>query len=1603
MKYFYSTLVTLLSLFTLNTHAAWDIWQSYVVIDRGTGNEFYAGGKNADGSTQWETTAAPFYSNLGRYTSTGTLTLKGGETKTFKNGGSDVCEGELYYRVYRNCDAPGSFSMITLPFSANLGGGDQRWQTLSATANLLNGLTQSGTYVVEVYWRQKGHNSVAGACSEFAFDSASGNNFKAYFEFNTNDSFTDFDISTSPVWAGDVSAYTVVNTSDAAGLLASDLNRSRTLRLNAPAVAGTESISTNIPTWDSQQEWYFWTGRRNQAATASNNTAIWLYSNESNLESLTVDGYRLVIGDDSGDDEIRLERVTNGVSTVLFTSTAGITNGIVNWGLAVKVVRTQSGRWTISTSTLPTASGTGATARSCVQTLATNVLTNSLNSQNYADDNTIIPNSPGFFGLAVVHSTAADAMVGVEFDNFRFVPVPPDTFVSFTGSSANVNEDVVGGIYNLSLSIANNPSTTATTVQVALTAGDAARIGNYTTQTVTFPAGSNAPQILAITITDNNLCDDLGILDFTLQNVSGGTNAYISTPNTFRLTVVDDNSGYETIMTDNFEDGNINGWTAVNGGSYQASNSAPASGTYSLRHVNTGAAGQAHVYYNTDGAVISGVTTTWRFNVKTYNREPSPANKWQVFLAANESNLFGASVDGYALGVNPNVSGDLDILTLWRVVNGAMSTPIITTTLDWGITQNKVGFEVVLDENGLWTLNMDSDGDFDNLVSQGTGTDITYDEMTFFGARFIHTASVGGDFALDDLSISQQGCRYIYYSRNSGNVTDAIWSTQPSGAPAPSTIIPNRYTRLVVQGGHTVDANTNWSIDDITIDATGVLNGGSASLRVHGNWINSGTFNAQTGTVVLRANELQNIMGSSTSRFNNLTIDNDFGTVASLTATEVVGNLSLQEGTYQTNGNLTLVSDATASGYIGPINQTAGASITGNVTIQRYLPAAQQNWVYLACPVPGRTIADWNDDIVTSGFANSDFPGYNFNNIYSYNETVSGSRNNGWVAAANTTDALNPQRGYIVYMTGAANTVDVTGSVQTGNISIPLSYTSSGDLGDGWNLVSNVYPAPVDWVALEANSADLGSYYVFDSELPGYRSYNANVNFGSAGRYIAHSQAFFVQTTGTNQFLNFQETQKVSSQVGFERDGEESAFIRLRIERNGQADEAGIVFADGATDAFDQSMDAEKWESTVTTSPEFALVASDNRQVSIDSRPLLTAGLVIPMYLDLPAAGTYIIKNTESQNLPLGVCVSIEDTFTGEVFAFEAGAEISLTANAAYQGNRMNVRFSAPAAITSADATCFGQNNGAIQVATTEGVWNNVVSDEMGAPVADASALAAGNYQVSVQNTEELCGATVVSVSINEPAEVLSEVASTVASCNLTNDGTIAINVQNAESFVYTITGTQSQMSGESTEVSALVESLNADVYEVTVSHACGSQTFNVDLRDENAVTALASASSTSLQIVEGTSGTITFGVEAPNANHFAWTINGVAAGGDMTFDQVFTTAGTYNVVVNAANDYCSATSEVTVTVETVVSVADLAASNTVDIISTINGLQVTFNGLNAAQSEVRIYNTAGQLVKQEKGNTQRMLIDMNGMSQGVYSVQVLDQGKMIATQSVVR
>ncbi|MEO0405526.1 MAG: hypothetical protein AAF193_11700, partial [Bacteroidota bacterium] len=40
-------------MFSIHTFAAWDFFQTYVILDQGDGNSYYAGGFNSDGGTAY--------------------------------------------------------------------------------------------------------------------------------------------------------------------------------------------------------------------------------------------------------------------------------------------------------------------------------------------------------------------------------------------------------------------------------------------------------------------------------------------------------------------------------------------------------------------------------------------------------------------------------------------------------------------------------------------------------------------------------------------------------------------------------------------------------------------------------------------------------------------------------------------------------------------------------------------------------------------------------------------------------------------------------------------------------------------------------------------------------------------------------------------------------------------------------------------------------------------------------------------------------------------------------------------------------------------------------------------------------------------------------------------------------------------------------------------------------------------------------------------------------------------------------------------------------------------------------------------------------------
>ena len=269
-------------------------------------------------------------------------------------------------------------------------------------------------------------------------DAASNTATSGDFTFTTSpvapmapiESFSDGNFTASPVWGGNTTNWQVVASSDAGP----GATNSYTLQLNYPSSSsGTRYLRTQrTATWGTSQSWGVWMGRRAQAATASNISYVWLWANGTNLTASTIDGYRLKFGDDTGNDEIVLQRVTNNVGTDIITSSGSVPNAITDYSFLVRVTRTSGSVWTLYTSALPTASGGGVDATA--QPSAANTTVN----QGSATNSTYTTFTNGYFGFAATHTTAAAARTAATFDQLYF-----DTNSSSTLSKTELKVPVV--------------------------------------------------------------------------------------------------------------------------------------------------------------------------------------------------------------------------------------------------------------------------------------------------------------------------------------------------------------------------------------------------------------------------------------------------------------------------------------------------------------------------------------------------------------------------------------------------------------------------------------------------------------------------------------------------------------------------------------------------------------------------------------------------------------------------------------------------------------------------------------------------------------------------------------------------------------------------------------------------------------------------------------------------------------------------------------------------------------------------------------------------------------------------------------------------------
>ncbi len=425
----------------------------------------------------------------------------------------------------------------------------------------------------------------------------------------------------------------------------------------------------------------------------------------------------------------------------------------------------------------------------------------------------------------------------------------------------------------------------------------------------------------------------------------------------------------------------------------------------------------------------------------------------------------------------------------------------------------------------------------------------------------------------------------------------------------------------------------------------------TTTLQIAGSVTNNGTFTASNGTILLSGSAPQVIASGqfATNRVLNLTLSNAAGVTLN-GPLGITGILRVTAGSFSTGSNLTLISSATRTALI---DGTGAGSVLGNVTMQRYLPVGF-GYKYLSSPFQAATVGQ------LSGVINL---GASFPTFYRYNENQNYA---GWLNHTDPSGVLSPMHGYAGNFGNltAAKTISLSGTVNNGTLAPLTLYNNNQPYTQGFNLVGNPYPSPINWTAASGwtkTNIDNAIYYFNSGNTDQYGgTYSSYINGissdGIAAATIPSMQGFFVHVsngafpvTGT---LGFSNAVRVNSLVPvFHRTTSGPDVPLLRISAGYEAypelsDPAVVYFDEAATEGFEHELDALKMINTEQRVPSLYCVSgSDKLSINAIPQPGTTTSIPLAIQTDLDGAVVFTVRDLE--HLPAGMHAYLADRESG--------------------------------------------------------------------------------------------------------------------------------------------------------------------------------------------------------------------------------------------------------------------------------------------------------------------------------------------------------------------
>jgi len=212
--------------------------------------------------------------------------------------------------------------------------------------------------------------------------------------------------------------------------------------------------------------------------------------------------------------------------------------------------------------------------------------------------------------------------------------------------------------------------------------------------------------------------------------------------------------------------------------------------------------------------------------------------------------------------------------------------------------------------------------------------------------------------------------------------------------------------------------------------------------------------------------------------------------------------------------------------------------------------------------------------------------------------------------------------------------LSTTGTIVIGQYNFNVTYTpASGDpTVDGWNLVGNPYPAPLNWDDLWTNGSTNVSQVmsITDNGSGVTATYDALLNVGLNGGTpeIAMGQAFWVQTTAASPSLVAQEAYKSTTTPAFLRVASPENVTKISVTDGKVTDETAIVLYPGTELAFD-NLDGRKFKNETFN---FSSMSADGQKLSFNYIPPSNDPYAILLDLSDADAGHYKMEFNNISN-----------------------------------------------------------------------------------------------------------------------------------------------------------------------------------------------------------------------------------------------------------------------------------------------------------------------------------------------------------------------------------